>query len=306
VTSPAVSVVIPAYRAPATLSDCVAAVLAQPVTGGVEVVVVASADHEADLPAASGPLADRRVRLITAVPRVGAAAARNRGVDASTGRALAFTDADAVPAPDWLPRLLAAAGDSACVAGGVRNGTPRSAAGTAEYLIQFLDLHPARPAATAWHGATVNMLVTRDGWDRFGPFPEDMDGGEDTLFTVLARREGAFRFAGDATVTHMNRTGLRAVLRHQYEFGRFTARLIRRTPYYKGGVLVRSPALAPVAAAGRVVSLYARVAAWTPGTLPWALALSPVVVAGLTAWAAGLISEGRGRRSPVKAWRWRG
>jgi len=285
-----VTVVVPAYRAARTLPAAVAALLAQRTDLVYEVVVVASADRPADLPALPS---DDRLRVLTRVPRLGAAAARNLGVGTATGRALAFTDADVVVPPDWLDRLVGASGDlAAVVAGSVRNGTPDSVAGTAEYLVQFLDLAPERPAATADHGATCNLLVPRALWERYGPFPEDLGGGEDTLLTGAAHRDGRFRFAPDAPVTHLNRTTALAVLAHQWAFGRFTARLARRDPDLRYGWLQRSVPLAPLAAAGRLVSIARRAGAWLPGARRPLLRTAALVVAAVVAWGAGLAAEG--------------
>lgn len=284
-----VSVVVPAYRAERTLARCVDSLLAQDYDGDLEVIVVASADRDDGLPRLGS---DPRVRVVTHVPRLGAAAARNRGVGAARGTLIAFTDADVVVPPGWLRALVSAAGDGTrCIAGSVRNGTPESAAGTAEYLVEFLDLHPGRPPRTAWHGATCNLLVPRSLWERYGPFPEDMGGGEDTLMTVQARSDGRFAFAPGACVNHLNRTRLRDVVAHQYGVGRFTAHLGRRSSY-KLRPLVRYTALAPVAAAARVVSIYARALAWMRGARLRSLALLPLVVTCLTAWGAGLTVEG--------------
>jgi hypothetical protein len=92
-------------------------------------------------------------------------------------------------------------------------------------------------------------------------------------------------------VVHHNRTTLRAVVEHQAMFGRFTAHLGRRGPY-KLRPLVRYTPLAPVAAAGRLVSIYARVFAWAPELRGRALRLLPAVVVTLAAWGAALAAEG--------------
>ncbi len=53
------------------------------------------------------------VRLLRE-PRRGSYAARNRGLAGTTAPLLAFTDADCLPAPDWLARGVAVlAGDPA-------------------------------------------------------------------------------------------------------------------------------------------------------------------------------------------------
>lgn len=284
-----ISVVVPAYRAQATLGRCVASLLAQDLDEAFEVIVSVSADSVDDLPDLPP---DPRLRVLPHVPRLSAAEARNRGVAVATGSVLAFTDADVEAPAGWLRALVEATrATNGCVAGSVRNGTPGSAAGTVEYLVEFFDLHPTRPPRTAWHGATCNLALPRELWDELGPFPEDMGGGEDTLITVAARARGRFTFEPRAEITHHNRTDVAVVLAHQHELGRFTAHLGRRSAY-KLRPLVRYSPLAPVAAVGRVVSLYARVAAWTPRDLPRSLRLLPLVLAAFAAWGSGLLREG--------------
>jgi len=284
-----VSVIVPAYRAETTLHACVRSLLALNFVGTYEVIVTVSADTVDLLPALSP---DPRLTVLTHVPRLAAAAARNRAAKVARGGALAFTDADVVVHPDWLTELTRASdGNRLCVAGAVDNGTPSSATGTAEYLVAFFDLYRGRPPATAWHGATCNLLIPRALWEWVGTFPEDLDGGEDTLVTVRLKRHGRFRFAPSARVVHHNRTSLRRVLANQLYAGRFTARLGRRSPY-KGRPLIRYTALAPLAVAGRIVSVYARVIAWDRPLLPRAIRLSPLVVLALLSWGAGLLAEG--------------
>ena len=285
-----VSIIVPAYRAEATLDDCVRSLLAQQFDGTYEVILSVSADQEASLPA---PTPDPRLRVLRHVPRLRAAQARNRAGEVASGGMFVFTDADVVAPPEWLGRLVGASdGGRLCVAGSVLNGTPDSAAGTVEYLVEFLDLHPARPPGTSWHGATCNLLVPRDLWDEIGPFPEDMGGGEDTLLTGQARAVGRFVFEGSAAVLHRNRTTWQAVIRHHLQIGRFAAHIGRRGTY-KLRPLVRYTPLAPIAAAGRVVSLYARAAAWDRKLFLRALTLFPMVVVAIGAFGVGLALEGR-------------
>jgi glycosyltransferase involved in cell wall biosynthesis len=279
-----ISVVIPAYRAAGTLADCVASVLDQDLAAA-EVIVVSSSDDLPPLPA------DARLRVLRSEARLSAPAARNLGVASTSGELVAFIDADAVADSNWLARLVAASdGGKLAVAGGIANGTPDSVAGTVEYLAQFIDLHPRRPAATAWHGATCNLLVPRHLWQRFGPFDETLDlSGEDTALTVAIRSAGHFRFAGEAVVTHRNRTAAAEVIRHQYRMGRGQARLARRVRL-KVHPLVRYRILAPVAVVARVVSINARVVAWAPELRTKAVVGFPLLLAALVAWGVGLVS----------------
>jgi GT2 family glycosyltransferase len=297
--SPSVSVVVPAYRAERTLARCLEAALAQDIAAPYEVVLVTSADGPGPPPAVPD---DPRLRLIHHSARVTAAAARNVGVRAARAGTVVFLDADAVPAGDWLRRLVAAAGEADIIAGAVENGTPESVVGTAEYLAAFLDLAPRRNVATAWHGATCNLLVTQAAWEDYGPFPEDLLGGEDTLMTASANRDGRLRFCPDARVVHLNRTRLGAVLAHQYMYGRFTAQIAQRGPYQRRP-LVRHAVLAPVAGLGRVGFLAWRAPKRMAAPRRRVLLSAPAAVAAIGAWTAGLTVEGvrlqrRRRRRP--------
>ena len=97
---PAVSVVMPAYQAGATISQALHSVLAQ-TWEDFELLVVDDGSTDATA-AVVDSVADRRVRLLRQ-PNRGPAAARNHGVSAARGPLIAFLDAD----DRWLPERLA-------------------------------------------------------------------------------------------------------------------------------------------------------------------------------------------------------
>jgi hypothetical protein len=98
-------------------------------------------------------------------------------------------------------------------------------------------------------------------------------------------RAKLLRFAPDAPVWHLNRTGLRELLAHQYRLGRSFATVCDRVqvPYQS---FSRWPLLA-AAPALRLVALGARLSR-QPGLLLEASILSPLLVLGLAAWASGV------------------
>jgi glycosyltransferase involved in cell wall biosynthesis len=289
-----VSVIVPAYRAEKTLARCVGSLVSQRFSGRYEVIVVASSDREADLPTWS---AHPVLQVETQVPRLSAAAARNLGTRLARGAALAFTDSDAVVSASWLERLSRASEGRWCVAGSIANGTPSSVAGTVEYLVEFFDLTPARTEPSE-HGATCNLLVPRALWETYGPFPEDMDGCEDTWLTTRLVADGWLRFAPEAIVHHLNRRQMRTVVVHQYRLGEAHARLAARQGSAPGSSVLHSAAVT----IGRIRYLYRMLARWTPGDLVSAIALGPLVITGFAAWGAGLAAESlrikRGYRTP--------
>jgi GT2 family glycosyltransferase len=279
------TVVVPAYRAWRTLSRALEALRTE----------VDRPDRELVLVESSGGLAPAELErrwpwaTVIALPtRTFPGPARNLALAHARGELIAFTDADALPEPGWLDELernLRPGIDA--VAGGIVNGTPESAIGTSGFLLEFADWLPERPGSPQ-HGATCNLLVRREALERIGGFPSDLWPGEDTVFTFRLGEQGRLTFAPDARVRHLNRTGLIDFLRHQIRLGFSFAEVCRRTdfPY---GQYTRLP-LAPLTGVVRAARLWRRLTRWR--LLPRTSALLPLVLAGSTAWAAGLTAGG--------------
>jgi glycosyltransferase involved in cell wall biosynthesis len=284
-----VSIIIPTYDAGGTLAACLRSVLEQRFAGTYEVILVSSSDGSDAHPSVEE---HPRLRVVRIDRRTPAAVARNRGVEIAAGRAYAFTDADAVADPGWLEALVEASRDGdVAVGGAVINGTPESLLGSTEYLLEFSDQHPARPPAGAWHAATVNFFLPESLWTKYGPWPEDMGGGEDTWMSIRLRADGRFAFAPGAAVTHLNRTRLTEVVRRQYRQGRHAAEIGRRVAH-RFRPLLRYPVLAPIAVLARVFTAYRRVSGWAPELWPVVLWGLPVMLASLVAWGIGLATHG--------------
>jgi glycosyltransferase involved in cell wall biosynthesis len=106
---PSVSVVVPARNEEATLGACLASIRAQqPVSGGIEVVVVENGSHDRTRAVAEAAAAeDPRVRVIASGAR-NQAETMNDGILAAHGDVIARVDAHSTIAPDYLRRVLAA------------------------------------------------------------------------------------------------------------------------------------------------------------------------------------------------------
>jgi GT2 family glycosyltransferase len=281
------SVVLPVYRPGVVLDDVLAALGPQLADGTREAILVESTgDGTAER------LRDRYpwLQVIALPERTPQGLARNIGAARARGELLAFLDADAVPASDWLDRLEAGLADGlAAVCGAVENGTPRSAVGTAGYLLEFAEWMPSRRGAPA-HGATCNLLVRRDAFERAGGFAEDVWTGEDTLLTVELARAGGLAFAREARVAHMNRTALAGLLRDQRKHGVGSAQLRTRVDFPHGWA--SRPLLAPVALGVKTLGVL-RACAGDPRALLQLARVSPVAALGLGAWTAGVVRSGR-------------
>jgi GT2 family glycosyltransferase len=282
-----VSVVVPAYRAWATLTLTLAALEPQIARDPERelVVVDSTADADEAALAARWPWA----RFVLLGERTLPGPARNIGVAATTGALLAFTDADAIPAADWLDRLeegLPAGLDVA--AGAVVNGTPHNLFGTAGYLLEFSEWLPGSKRPTVPHGATCNLIVRRAWFERSGGFREDVWPGEDTILTSAEGLAGRLPFVPAARVAHLNRTDAAAFLRHQRRLGEGFVRICAAVPF--PNAWARRPVLAPLATVMRLAALARR--APNADRLR-ALALLPLLLAGLCGWAAGIVRAGR-------------
>jgi glycosyltransferase involved in cell wall biosynthesis len=191
------SVIVPARNAASTLGRTLDALAAQDFEGPYEVVVVddGSTDNTVEIARqAPGPV------TVLEQPAAGPAAARNRGVEASSGPALAFCDADCFPTPGWLRAGVAALGSADLVQGHV---LPDPSAPLGPY------------DRTLWVTfevglyETANLFVTRALFESTGGFEAWLEPeigkamAEDVWFGWKARRLGArSSFAEDALVHH--------------------------------------------------------------------------------------------------------
>jgi GT2 family glycosyltransferase len=282
VEAPRTAVIIPSYRAWATLPAVLDAL--RPQIEGREreaIVVDSSGERSARELEARWPW----VRFLLLSERTLPGRARNLGARETRGDWLAFLDADAIPEPDWLDELERASSTGMDgVAGSVANGTPGSVVGTAGYLLEFANWLPTARGAQL-HGVSCNLLVRRAAFDERGGFLEDVFPGEDTIFTLPLARQGRLAFAPSARVRHVNRTSFRAYLRHQRRLGVAFAEVCAHVDF-PHRVMAR-PALAPLGVPFRLAALGRRLLRHPREALQ-AVLLLPLLVLGLVAWAAGV------------------
>ncbi len=234
---PCISVVVCTHNGEATIGTCLDAVcrLDYP---DFEVVVVddGSTDRTAEI--ASGV----DVRLIRTENR-GLSAARNTGIEASTGEIVAFTDDDAWPDRDWLGYLANAFACSDHVGFGGPN-LPPDEAGLVENAVAQAPggpIHVLLSDGEAEHIPGCNMAFRRealmavDGFD-----PQFRIAGDDVdICWRLQDRGWTIGFNPAAVVLHRRRRSVRAYLRQQLEYGKAEALLERKWPerYNRGGHL---------------------------------------------------------------------
>jgi len=165
-----VSVLIPTYRRPELLAQCLAGLEQQDRAPDEVLVVVRPDDIASRAHLAQHP--DLPLREVL-VERPGLVAARNAGIAAATSDILAFIDDDAVAAPDWLGRMLAHYTDPDVGAVGGRDvmyhggalaqESRRRRVGVLTWYGRFISMHPRGigPAREVDFLKGVNMSFAR-------------------------------------------------------------------------------------------------------------------------------------------------
>jgi GT2 family glycosyltransferase len=184
VSRPKVSVVVPTRSRETRLAFLLDALAAQTIERDrYEVIVVRSED------ALDGPLTEPpdgfEVRFLTA-PR-GVARQRNAGWRKARAPLVAFTDDDCRPAPDWLERIVDAAGDPAIFIQGRTEPDPDER-GQLRGLARTMEID----GFDVW-APTCNMAYPKALLERIGGFDERFvePWGEDTDLALRAREAGA-------------------------------------------------------------------------------------------------------------------
>jgi hypothetical protein len=205
---PFVSVIVPVYNDAKRLRLCLDALARQTYpAAGFEILVVDN-DSDDDVPAACSPYRSVH-RTRAAVP--GSFAARNEGLALARGDVIGFTDADCVPAADWIDSAvarLAAAGESAVVFGSVEvfPGDPAHPR-AAEVFDRMFGLDQAGSVLQHGTGATANLWAAAATFRDLGGFDARLKSGGDVEFSLRARRARyAIHYAEEIRVRHPARS----------------------------------------------------------------------------------------------------
>lgn len=198
-SSPRVSVIIPARDAEATLARTLVSVDAQELAEPFEVIVVDNGARDGTAAVAStSPVVTRVIRRERGD---GPGAARNAGVAAVSGEILAFLDADCWATPGWLAAGVRACAEADLVQGRVLPD-PDAALGPFDRTLSVGEAHGLFESA--------NLFIRRTAFTAAGGFPAGLEGpgeapfGEDVIFGWRAHRAGArTAFCAAALVHHV-------------------------------------------------------------------------------------------------------
>ena len=233
-----ISVIIPVFNGESTVGAAIDSALAQQFPG-TEIVVVndGSTDSTQQVLDGYGPA----IKVIVQANR-GVCAARNACVAASSGKHLAFLDADDLFLPGKLeqsyqaleenPHAALAFSDLEFLdANGMRSETPPI--GGAPSMDDLLE--------RGWSILPTGAVMPRAVFDRCGGFCEEFKqpGGDDPYMWLLAREQGEFIYIPERLAIHRNTP--KAELAWKYQAGsRVFRRLVRERYGHRAERLLRS------------------------------------------------------------------
>lgn len=227
---PFISVIVPAYNAAETLGECLAALLDQSMPREeYEVIVV----DDGSTDATQEVVEQYAVHLLTQANQ-GPAAARNLGVSHAQGEILLFTDADCVPAQNWIEAMVGPFVDAEIVgAKGVYRTWQK------ELVARFVQLEyedkydrmrrePYIDFIDTYSAAYRKTVFQKNGG--FDPaFPQA--SGEDIDFSWrLSRRGYNMVLAPNAVVYHRHVASVLDYVRRKYYVGYWRVLMYRHHP----------------------------------------------------------------------------
>jgi len=224
------SIVIPARNAEATIEYTLEALVSQSIPRSFyEIIVVddGSDDQTADR---SRAYADTVIQQSHAGP----AAARNRGVDASDGEIIVFTDSDCIPQENWLERLTEPFSDPDVVA--VKGAYKTSQRGIVPRFaqIEFEERYTKlRRYDRIDFVDTYSAAVLRSAFIEIGGFDPRFPkaDNEDVDFSYkLAARGYLMKFIPEAIVHHRHPRSIGTYLRTKFKRAYWRAMVYRRHP----------------------------------------------------------------------------
>jgi cellulose synthase/poly-beta-1,6-N-acetylglucosamine synthase-like glycosyltransferase len=211
-----VSVIVPVYRDERRLFSCLGALVGQSYPSDRTDLIVVDNGCESLTDVA------RRFPTVTVLEETtpGSYAARNRGLQAARGAIYAFTDADCVPAPDWLARGVAALERSTevgVVGGRIEMTEAEPSRVTAFDLYDLVCGLPQRQFVESLRfAATANLFTRRDVVERAGVFTPELKSSGDREWAMRVTDLGyEIVYADDVVVRHRTRHTVREFVRRR-------------------------------------------------------------------------------------------
>ncbi|MBW2283616.1 MAG: glycosyltransferase [Deltaproteobacteria bacterium] len=296
--APVISVIVPVKSTYTNVAPTLNALVGQDISEPFELIVSTEKNSDAArMVAKNHPM----VRLVLGRSDRGPGGNRNRGIAAAKGTYLAFIDADVIPEPDWLSRML----------GALRRSSGRPVCGWNE----------AQPGASwiyfAAHMALIgigepkrtrlvpginggNMGISKSLLDQYNArFAERIYGAEEiVLLTSLPAKNRMAVLDPKIRIKEPRSGGLNVSLRRMFRLGTGSGRL-REDHSMRGAIFARHLYLVPLMVPARFFQTVCRLPYCRLRDIVIFALMSPVVLLSLSWYAAGF---SKGARS-AKRWK---
>lgn len=212
-SQPFVSVVIPVFNDNERLQTCLEALEDQTYPKNLYEVIVVDNGSAASI---QSVVEQFKQAFATYENRPGSYAARNKGLTLTKGEVVAFTDADCIPASDWIERGVAnlqSVPECGLVAGKIKLFFKEPDHPTAAELYEsIMVLQQKFFLEVRNYGATANVFTFKSVIDKVGPFDEKIRSGADLEWGQRVFGAGYKQlYADDACVAHPTRRTFREV-----------------------------------------------------------------------------------------------
>jgi len=207
------SVIIPTYNDWYRLKQCVTALEAQTLSDDQYEIIVVNNSETKRIP--EEIYFSERVQLIHEA-QPGSYIARNRGVQASNGEIMVFTDSDCCPDKDWLKNSKKYFDGGVELLGGkveIFNSDDGSKYG---YIYERATAFPQHKNVPTGRGVTANLFVKKSVFKKVGGFDSSVKSGGDWDLTLRCTDVGyQLVYADDVIVNHPARN-LRSIFKKCY------------------------------------------------------------------------------------------
>ena len=204
-SQPSVSVVIPVFNDSARLQKCLLALENQSYPSSLYEVLVIDNDSTEDIKRVVDCFTKTKIFLETAV---GSYAARNKGIEVAKGDLIAFTDADCIPAKQWIEqgvKSFLAISDCGLVGGKIELFFEKPAVPTAVELYESVEMnfHQDILLSEQNYALTANMFTSKQVIVSVGLFNKFLKSGGDREWGQRVFAAGYKQaYASEALVQH--------------------------------------------------------------------------------------------------------
>ncbi|WP_144865734.1 glycosyltransferase, partial [Hyella patelloides] len=202
---PFISVIIPVFNDREPLKLCLAALAQQSYPSSQHEVIVVDngSDHLEQIEAIVNSFKEV---ILAKESTPGSYAARNKGLSLAKGEIIAFTDADCIPAPDWLEagvQTLTNTPNCGLVAGQIQLFFRNPKQPTMVEIYESVRALPQQEFVAKHHyGATANVFTTQEVIKQVGGFDAQLKSSGDVEWGQRVYKKGYQQVYAESVVVH--------------------------------------------------------------------------------------------------------